>query len=95
MIKSVPYILMELPMNLLMKRLGANVTLPAMVVLWGIVCACQGTGCAFFPVLPFFALIARFRCRAFLRESSRLPFLPRHSRRYDLLASVDPHRPYW
>lgn len=34
---------MELPMNLLMKRLGANVTLPVMVVLWGIVCACQGS----------------------------------------------------
>ena len=29
-------------MNLLMKRVGANVTLPIMVVLWGIVCACQG-----------------------------------------------------
>lgn len=33
---------MELPMNLLMKRLGANVTLPVMVILWGMVCACQG-----------------------------------------------------
>ena len=33
---------MELPMNLLMKRLGANVTLPIMVVLWGVVSACQG-----------------------------------------------------
>ncbi|KAI0305353.1 MFS general substrate transporter [Multifurca ochricompacta] len=41
-ITYVPYILMELPMNLLMKRLGANVTLPIMVVLWGMVCACQG-----------------------------------------------------
>jgi hypothetical protein len=39
---------MELPMNLLMKRLGANVTLPIMVILWGIVCACQGT-CRPFP----------------------------------------------
>ena len=43
MIKSVPYVFMELPMNLLMKRLGANVTLPVMVILWGIVCACQGS----------------------------------------------------
>ena len=34
---------MELPMNLLMKRLGANVTLPIMVILWGVVCASQGT----------------------------------------------------
>lgn len=33
---------MELPMNLLMKRLGANITLPLMVTLWGVVCACQG-----------------------------------------------------
>jgi MFS family permease len=41
-ITYVPYILMELPMNLLMKRLGANVTLPVMVVLWGVVCTCQG-----------------------------------------------------
>ncbi|KAF8258354.1 MFS general substrate transporter [Lactarius quietus] len=41
-ITYVPYILMELPMNLLMKRLGANVTLPIMVILWGVVCACQG-----------------------------------------------------
>ncbi|KAN0107418.1 MFS general substrate transporter [Russula decolorans] len=41
-ITYIPYILVELPMNLLMKRAGANVTLPIMVVLWGIVCACQG-----------------------------------------------------
>jgi hypothetical protein len=40
---------MELPMNLLMKRLGANVTLPIMVILWGVVCACQGTGRPFPP----------------------------------------------
>ncbi|KAI0272079.1 major facilitator superfamily domain-containing protein [Russula aff. rugulosa BPL654] len=32
----IPYILVELPMSLLMKRVGANVTLPIMVVLWGI-----------------------------------------------------------
>ncbi|KAI9433910.1 MFS general substrate transporter [Lactarius indigo] len=41
-ITYIPYILMELPMNLLMKRLGANVTLPIMVILWGVVCTCQG-----------------------------------------------------
>ncbi|KAF8497830.1 MFS general substrate transporter [Russula emetica] len=41
-ITYIPYILVELPMNLLMKRVGANVTIPIMVVLWGIVCACQG-----------------------------------------------------
>jgi hypothetical protein len=84
---------MELPMNLLMKHLGANVTLPTMVVLWGIVCACQGTGCAFFPVSSFFALTtpSRFRCRALLQESSRLSFLPRRSRRYEVLIPADPH----
>jgi hypothetical protein len=43
MIKSVPYILTDFPMNLLMKRLGANWTLPIMVILWGIVCTCQGS----------------------------------------------------
>ncbi len=36
-------------MNLLMKRVGANVILPVMVVLWGIVCACQG---GHFPLVP-------------------------------------------
>ena len=29
-------------MNLVMKKLGPNVTLPAMVTLWGMVTACQG-----------------------------------------------------
>lgn len=53
----VPYILMEIPMNLLMKRIGANITLPTMVILWGIVCACQGA------VKTYGGLIA---CRFFL-----------------------------
>ncbi|KAF8268971.1 major facilitator superfamily domain-containing protein [Lactarius quietus] len=48
-ITYVPYILMEIPMNLLMKCLGANVTLPVMVILWGVICACQGIGCGLFP----------------------------------------------
>ena len=30
-------------MTLLMKRLGANVTIPIMVILWGIICASQGS----------------------------------------------------
>jgi len=33
-------------MNLLLKRVGANVAFPFMVILWGIACACQG-GCLF------------------------------------------------
>ncbi|KAI0267288.1 MFS general substrate transporter [Gloeopeniophorella convolvens] len=56
-ITYVPYIIMELPMNLLMKRLGANVTLPIMVILWGMVCACQGA------VHSYHGLLA---CRFFL-----------------------------
>ena len=36
-------------MNLRMIRLGANVTLPIMVILWGVLCACQGTGRPFLP----------------------------------------------
>ncbi|ETW77229.1 major facilitator superfamily [Heterobasidion irregulare TC 32-1] len=56
-ITYVPYILMELPMNLAMKRYGANVTLPAMVTLWGMVCACQGA------VKSYGGLLA---CRFFL-----------------------------
>ena len=54
---SVPYILLELPMNLLMKRIGANITLPIMVALWGMVCACQGA------VKTYGGLLA---CRFFL-----------------------------
>ncbi|KAI0057283.1 MFS general substrate transporter [Artomyces pyxidatus] len=56
-ITYVPYILMEIPMNLLMKRLGANITLPVMVILWGMVCACQGA------VKSYGGLLA---CRFFL-----------------------------
>ncbi|EIM91401.1 MFS general substrate transporter [Stereum hirsutum FP-91666 SS1] len=53
----VPYIIMELPMNLLMKRIGANITLPLMVTLWGMVTACQGA------VKTYGGLLA---CRFFL-----------------------------
>jgi len=45
---------MVLPTNLLMKRIGANVTLPVMAALLGLVGTCQGSH---FPlVLPFLAL---------------------------------------
>ena len=47
---------MEFPMNLLLKRLGADVTLLIMAILWGIICACQGS---YFPlVLPSLVLTA-------------------------------------
>ena len=39
-------------MNLLMKRIGANVTLPIMVILWGIICACQGNHFPLACILP-------------------------------------------
>ncbi|PSS37512.1 hypothetical protein PHLCEN_2v719, partial [Hermanssonia centrifuga] len=38
----VPYILIELPSNLLLKRVGPNKLLPAMLTLWGIVTIFQG-----------------------------------------------------
>ncbi|CAK5279170.1 unnamed protein product [Mycena citricolor] len=38
----VPYILTELPSNLLLKRIGPNVMLPTMLTLWGVVATCQG-----------------------------------------------------
>jgi hypothetical protein len=74
MIKSVPYILVELPMNLLMKRLGANGTLPIMVILWGTVCACQGSH--FPPMPPSLVLSAQFRRCPFLPQSSLVSILP-------------------
>jgi hypothetical protein len=67
---------MELPMNLLMKRLGANVTLPVMVVLWGVVSACQGNH---FPLVPpsLVALTTQIRRRTYISRTSRVPILPR------------------
>ncbi len=73
-------------MNLLMKRLGANVTLPIMVILWGVVCTCQGIGDVFLPHFAVFSAHACFRCCAFLPQSSRVPFPSRHPRRYSILA---------
>jgi len=67
---------MELPMNLLMKRLGANVTLPVMVVLWGVVCACQGSYLSPDPSSSVFTAQFTRRC-PFLPWSSYLPVLPR------------------
>ncbi|KAJ6503584.1 major facilitator superfamily domain-containing protein [Mycena sanguinolenta] len=39
----VPYIVAELPSNLLLKAVGLSLMLPTMLTLWGIVTACQGT----------------------------------------------------
>ena len=61
-------------MNLLMKRFGANVTIPVMVVLWGVVCTCQGSH---FPLLlPFLALTTNIRRRTFLSQPSSVPVPP-------------------
>lgn len=64
----VPYILIELPSNLLLKRLGPNILLPAMLTLWGIVSTLQGL------VQSYHGLIA---CRFFLgmTEGGLLPGL--------------------
>ncbi|KZT42392.1 MFS general substrate transporter [Sistotremastrum suecicum HHB10207 ss-3] len=64
----VPYIVFELPSNLVLKRFGANVTLPLMVTLWGVVTACQGA------VTSYHGLLA---CRFFLGavEGGLLPGL--------------------
>ena len=40
----VPYILAELPSNLLLKIVGPNLMLPTLLSLWGIVTTLQGTG---------------------------------------------------
>ncbi|KAJ7063698.1 major facilitator superfamily domain-containing protein [Mycena amicta] len=53
----VPYILAELPSNLLLKKVGPNLMLPTMITLWGVVTACQGT------VKTYGGLLA---CRFFL-----------------------------
>ncbi|KAF7335782.1 MFS general substrate transporter [Mycena venus] len=38
----VPYILVQIPSNLLLKRIGANILLPAMITLWGFTSMMQG-----------------------------------------------------
>ncbi|KAH3954998.1 hypothetical protein HBH70_035880 [Parastagonospora nodorum] len=53
----IPYILVDVPSNLLVKRLRAGVYLPALITLWGIVCLCLGF------VTSFAGLIA---CRLLL-----------------------------
>ena len=41
-ITYIPYIAIELPASLVVKRVGANVLLPTMVTLWGLITALQG-----------------------------------------------------
>jgi len=53
----VPYIVAELPSNLLLKIVGPNLMLPTMLTLWGVVTTCQGT------VKTYGGLLA---CRFFL-----------------------------
>lgn len=38
----IPYIAVEIPASLVLKRIGANILLPAMVTLWGLTTALQG-----------------------------------------------------
>ena len=72
-------------MNLLMKRVGANVTLPIMVILWGIVCTCQGSH--FLLLLPPLVFTAQLRCYPFLPQSPRVSILSWRPRRYYLLVA--------
>lgn len=66
---------MELPMNLAMKRYGANVTLPAMVTLWGMVCACQGQSASAILHYREHHRLMHHRCRKVIWWASRLPIL--------------------
>ncbi|KAF2031725.1 MFS general substrate transporter [Setomelanomma holmii] len=38
----IPYILVDVPCNLLVKRLRAGIYLPSLITVWGIVCMCTG-----------------------------------------------------
>lgn len=38
-----PYILAELPSNLLMRRIGPNIMMPTLLTVWGMIVALQGT----------------------------------------------------
>ncbi|KIM42076.1 hypothetical protein M413DRAFT_410689 [Hebeloma cylindrosporum] len=38
----VPYILSELPSNLLLRKIGPNIMMPAILTIWGIIVTCQG-----------------------------------------------------
>ena len=41
-ITYIPYIAVEIPAGLILKRVGANILLPAMVTLWGLIATLQG-----------------------------------------------------
>jgi len=38
----IPYIMVEIPTNLLYKMIGPHIMLPTMLTLWGLVCTLQG-----------------------------------------------------
>lgn len=38
----IPYILVDVPSNMLVKRLRAGIYLPTLITLWGLVCTCMG-----------------------------------------------------
>jgi MFS family permease len=41
-ITYIPYIIIEIPAGLMVKRIGANIFLPTMVILWGLITTLQG-----------------------------------------------------
>ena len=56
---SRPYIVSELPSNLLFRKIGARFILPTTVVLWGIVATLQGQqlGTPYFTISPYLPLL--------------------------------------
>ncbi|KAG6810625.1 hypothetical protein H0H93_014850 [Arthromyces matolae] len=63
----VPYIVAELPSNLLLKTVGPNLMLPTMLTMWGVITALQGV------VKSYGGLLA---CRFFLGLCEGTSFIP-------------------
>ena len=41
-VTNIPYLIVEIPATLLVKRVGANILLPTLAILWGLITALQG-----------------------------------------------------
>ena len=41
-VTNIPYLVVEIPATLLVKRVGANILLPTLAILWGLITALQG-----------------------------------------------------
>ncbi|KAK0704319.1 MFS transporter-like protein [Lasiosphaeris hirsuta] len=56
----VPYILVDVPSNLLLKRVRAGVYLPALITAWGLVCTCIGFTTSFAGLVVCRVLLGMF-----------------------------------